>query len=69
MQTCEKYTYKKDNLKTLIQTSTNQTCNYSKNISGRLLECYMLVFSSLKTKEKLHIHAQTHTHTKSLKAK
>ena len=33
------YTYKKDNLKSPIQTSTNQTCNYSKNIARRLLEC------------------------------
>ena len=59
---CEKYTYKKDNLETLIQTSTNQTCNYSKNISGRLLECYILVFSSLKTKEKCtYMHRHIHT--------
>ena len=34
------YTYKKDNLKSPIQISTNRACNYSKNLTRRLLECY-----------------------------
>ena len=34
------HAYKKDNVKSPIQISTNQACNYSKNLARILLECY-----------------------------